>query len=138
MSIVIGFIIASIISNTQIKTVELRDPFYVEPVVEEVQVAEFEPDYYTLDAKITYYCSCSKCCGKSDGVTSSGSKAQVGHTIAAPKSYAFGTQIEIDGVVYTVEDRGGSISGNRFDVYVGSHQEALNLGVKYAEVKIYQ
>ena len=125
------------LGNMQVKEVALADPHppQQEVIQEEVQQNN---SYYTLNAKITYYCSCSKCCGKSDGITSSGAVAQVSHTIAAPKSYAFGTQIEIDGVMYTVEDRGVSINGNRFDVYVGSHQEALNLGVKYTEVKIYQ
>lgn len=127
----------AILGNMQVKEVALADPH---PPKQEVVQDEIQQNnnYYTLNAKITYYCSCSKCCGKSDGITSSGAAAQVNHTIAAPKSYVFGTQIEIDGVMYTVEDRGGSINGNRFDVYVGSHQEALNLGVKYAEVKVYQ
>lgn len=86
--------------------------------------------------KITAYCSCAKCCGKSNGITSSGRKAQANHTIAAPANFAIGTQLRINGTVYTVEDRGGAIKGNRIDIYVNSHSEALAWGVKYLNVEV--
>lgn len=79
--------------------------------------------------KLTYYCSCSKCCGKSDGITASGKKAQEGITVAS-NSIPLGTKISIDGHIYTVQDRGGMAS-NVIDIFVSSHQKALNLGVKY-------
>lgn len=82
--------------------------------------------YYTL----TYYCSCSKCCGKTNGITAWGTKATAGRTIATSKQFAFGTKLIINGHEYTVEDRGGAIQGNKIDVYVNSHSEALKLGVK--------
>lgn len=84
--------------------------------------------------KITYYCACSKCCGKSTGITASGAKATPGVTIAAPSNFSFGTKLSINGKIYTVQDRGSAINGNRLDIFVGSHQEALNKGVTYAEV----
>lgn len=80
---------------------------------------------YTLTA----YCPCVKCCGKSDGITASGVKAVQGVTIAADTSVLpFGTKVEIDGKVYTVQDRGGAIKGNRIDIYFDSHEEALKFG----------
>ena len=85
--------------------------------------------------KLTYYCSCSKCCGKSDGITASGKKAQEGITVAS-NSLPLGTKISIDGHVYTVQDRGGMAS-NVIDIFVSSHQKALNLGVKY-NVPVYK
>lgn len=84
--------------------------------------------------KLTAYCGCSKCCGKSTGITASGAKAKANHTIAASKNFAFGTKIEIDGNIYVVEDRGGAIKGNKIDVYFSSHSEALNFGIKYKEI----
>lgn len=84
--------------------------------------------------KLTAYCGCSKCCGKSTGITASGTKAKANHTIAASKNFAFGTKIEIDGCIYVVEDRGGAIKGNKIDVYFSSHSEALNFGVKHKEI----
>lgn len=86
--------------------------------------------------KITAYCSCSKCCGKPTGTTASGTKATPGRTVAASSKFAFGTKVNIGGHIYTVEDRGGAISGNRIDVYVGSHAQALQWGVKYLPVSI--
>ena len=86
--------------------------------------------------KITAYCSCSKCCGKSTGRTASGKKATAGRTVAAPSSFSFGTKLSINGKEYVVEDRGGAISGIRLDIYVSSHSAALRWGVKYLPVEV--
>ena len=86
--------------------------------------------------KITAYCGCAKCCGKSTGRTASGAYARANHTIAAPGNFAFGTKLKINGVVYTVEDRGGAINGKKIDVYFSSHSAAIAFGVKYANVEL--
>ena len=87
--------------------------------------------------KITAYCPCKKCCGKSDGITASGEKAIEGITVAMDKSIPFGTKIYIDGVgERIVQDRGGAIKGNRIDLYFDSHQEALNFGRQTKQVTI--
>ena len=57
-----------------------------------------------------------------------------GRTIAAPPEIPFGTKISINGHIYTVEDRGGAIKGNRIDIYFESHQEALDFGVQHIEI----
>ena len=88
--------------------------------------------------KITAYCSCSKCCGKTTGRTASGTQATAGRTVAAPSKFAFGTKLNIGGHIYTVEDRGGAIKGNRIDIYVSSHSAALQWGVKYLPVSVAQ
>lgn len=85
--------------------------------------------------KITGYCSCSRCCGKSNGITASGTKAKAGRTIAADTSkLPFGTKVVINGHTYTVEDRGGAINGNKIDIFFSSHNEALQWGVRYCDV----
>ena len=86
--------------------------------------------------KITAYCSCSKCCGKSTGYTASGTKATAGRTVAASGKFAFGTKLNINGHIYTVEDRGGAINGNKIDIFVSSHSEALAWGVRYLPVSV--
>lgn len=87
--------------------------------------------------KITAYCPCSKCCGKyANGYTSSGTKATAGRTVAAPSNLPFGTKLKINGKTYVVEDRGGAIKGNRIDLYVNTHSEALAWGVKYLPVEV--
>lgn len=86
----------------------------------------------------TGYCPCAACCGKTNGVTASGAIARTNHTIAADTGVLpFGTQVVINGKVYTVEDRGGAIRGNRIDIFFGSHQEALNYGKQTVRVYRY-
>lgn len=120
--------------TTQVKEVELKDPF-APAIVEEVIE---EPEYEWITIKATAYCPCSKCCGKSDGITASGVAATSGHTIAAPKTYPFGTQMEINGIVYTVEDRGGAIQGNKIDIFFDTHWEAQQFGVQTLDAKLYK
>ena len=86
--------------------------------------------------KVTAYCSCAKCCGKVTGRTASGTSAKAGQTVAASGQFAFGTKLNINGKEYTVEDRGGAIQGNRIDIYMNSHAEALAWGVKYLPVQV--
>jgi len=88
--------------------------------------------------KITAYCPCAKCCGKQTGITASGTRATAGRTIAASSQFAFGTKLVINGKVYTVEDRGGAIKGNKIDIYMNTHAEALQWGVKYLPVQVAQ
>jgi 3D (Asp-Asp-Asp) domain-containing protein len=86
--------------------------------------------------KLTAYCACVKCCGKTDGITASGVRATEGVTIAADTTRPFGTKVLIDGHEYTVQDRGGAIKGNRIDIYFDSHQDALEFGVQHKEIFI--
>ena len=86
--------------------------------------------------KITAYCPCSKCCGKSTGRTASGTKATAGRTVAASSKFAFGTKLNIGGHIYTVEDRGGAVNGNKIDIFVNTHSEALQWGVRYMTVSV--
>lgn len=86
--------------------------------------------------KITAYCPCAKCCGKTNGRTASGTKATAGRTVAASSKFAFGTKLNIGGHIYTVEDRGGAINGNKIDIFVNSHAEALQWGVRYLNVSV--
>lgn len=83
---------------------------------------------------ITYYCPCVICCGWDTGITASGVSATAGITIAADESIPFGTELIIDGHVYTVQDRGGAIKGNHIDIYCNTHEEALSHAVHSSEV----
>ncbi len=88
--------------------------------------------------KLTAYCACSKCCGKwAGGNTASGTKPTQGRTIAVDTSVIpFGTQVIIDGHTYIAEDTGSAIKGNKIDVFFDNHEEALQFGVRYADVTI--
>ena len=87
--------------------------------------------------KLTAYCSCKKCCGKTDGITSTGTKATQGRTIAVdPKVIGYGSKVKINGKEYVAEDCGGAIKSNHIDVFFNNHQDALDFGVQYANVYI--
>ena len=57
-------------------------------------------------------------------------------TVAASSKFAFGTKLNIGGHIYTVEDRGGAVNGNKIDIFVNSHAEALQWGVRYLPVSV--
>lgn len=95
----------------------------------------------TIEVDVTHYCACAKCCGSNaDGITASGKRASRG-MVAMSSHYPFGTQIMINGTMYTVEDRGGSgIENNihRVDIFVPDHNEALRLGRYKTTATIYR
>lgn len=89
----------------------------------------------------TAYDNCAKCTGKSEGhpafgITSSGVPATPGRTIAVdPRVIPLGTWVFIDGLgVFRAEDTGGSIKGNRIDIFMPSHEEALEFGIQELDV----
>ena len=92
------------------------------------------------NVKVTHYCCCVKCCGKDDGITYSGVKATPGVTVAVDTSIIpLGSDVLVDygdGVInyYRADDTGSAIKGNKLDLCVGSHQDAINLGVRTATV----
>lgn len=105
-------------------------------VVEETE----EPELVSLGTFTVYaYCPCSACCGQwSGGPTASGVMPEEGRTVAADWDVLpVGTEIYIDGVGWrTVEDTGSGITGNSLDLYMDSHQAALEWGVREIEVRI--
>ena len=82
--------------------------------------------------KLTAYCTCSICCGSwAGGSTASGTTPTPGRTIAMG-GVPFGTKLMINGTVYTVEDRGTAYG--HVDILMGSHSQALQFGLQYADV----
>ncbi len=104
--------------------------------------AEQLGEWQSIEMRVTAYCPCPKCCGEySDGVTACGHEIQPGDTfVAADGRYSFGTEMLIPGYSNSqpvqVLDRGGAIKGKRLDVFFATHQEALEWGVKYLEVRV--
>lgn len=78
----------------------------------------------------TAYCPCMQCCGKTDGITATGTKATAGRTVAVdPSIIPYGTKLIINGNTYIAEDCGGAIKGaNRIDIFFNTHEEALQFG----------
>jgi len=87
---------------------------------------------------ISAYDICLKCCGKKDGITSTGTHATVGRTIAVdPKIIPYGTRVYIEGIGYrTAEDCGGAIKGNEIDLLMATHGECRGFGIQ--QIKIWE
>lgn len=84
---------------------------------------------------LTAYCPCEVCCGKNDGITASGKKAQANHTVAVDKNYIdLGSKLLINGETYYAEDVGGAIKGKRIDIFFNTHEEALQFGKTTGDV----
>ena len=98
--------------------------------------------WVVISMRVTAYCPCKKCCGEwADGVTANGHVIQPGDRfVAADSRFGFGTEMIIEGYndsnVVKVLDRGGAIKGNKLDVFFNTHQEALEWGVRYIDVKV--
>lgn len=95
-----------------------------------VSAQEAGTDYYLGNYDITFYCPCKKCCGKTDGITATGTKATEGRTIGVnPKVIPYGSQVYIEDMGwYVAEDTGGGIRNNHIDVFMSSHDRALKAG----------
>ncbi|MGN0451459.1 MAG: 3D domain-containing protein [Acutalibacteraceae bacterium] len=77
----------------------------------------------------TGYCPCMQCCGKTDGITATGTQATAGRTIAVdPAVIPYGTEVVINGHTYVAEDCGGAINGYDIDIFFNTHDEALQFG----------
>lgn len=92
------------------------------------------------DVTVTHYCTCSKCCGKSDGITASGRRATPGVSVAVdPSIIPLGSTVIADygdGVLhyYRSDDTGGAVKGRHIDLCLNSHEAAIQAGVRRATV----
>ena len=86
---------------------------------------------YLGNFTLTAYCNCAQCCGTAGNLTASGTVPTAGRTVAMA-GVPFGTQLLINGNVYTVEDLGTPYG--HVDIYCNSHSEALAFGLQSAEV----
>lgn len=88
-------------------------------------------EYNEIMVTATAYCPCAKCCGKTDGITATGTKATAGRTIAVdPSIIPYGTEVIINGNTYIAEDCGGAVNGAMVDIFFNTHEEALQWGKK--------
>ena len=86
---------------------------------------------YLGNFTLTAYCGCARCCGVAGNLTASGTVPTQVRTVAMG-GIDFGTKLLINGVVYTVEDRGTSYG--HVDIFFNSHQDAVNFGMQSADV----
>lgn len=98
---------------------ECYHPPALEPTIEYQSIGVY---------RLSAYCPCIKCCGKTDGITASGARAQANHTVAM-SGFPFGTRLLIEGQEYVVEDRGGGLGSRIIDIFYNTHEEALHSGL---------
>lgn len=88
----------------------------------------------------TAYCSCKKCCGpNAQGITASGHKLKRGDkAIAVDKTVIkFKSDVEIQGLgTYKALDTGSAIKGNILDIWMESHQAALDWGRRKVMIRV--
>lgn len=107
---------------------------------EKIDDSIFENSIRLDDVTVTHYDPCVKCCGKTDGITATGVHVTPYYTVAVdPDIIPLGSDVMVDygdGVIhyYKAEDTGGGVKGNHIDLCVTEHDEALELGVRYATV----
>ena len=91
---------------------------------------------YIGECTVTYYCCepYEHICGTGTGLTATGIPVAPGMVAVDPDVIPLGSTVIIDGQEYLAADTGGAIKGNRIDIAVPTHQEALELGTKTAEV----
>lgn len=95
-----------------------------------------------INGSYTHYCACKICCGKSNGITASGKKITNGMEnpyYVACNWLPLGSMIEVNGVTYTVVDRGGSglSRTGRIDIYTPEgHDAAKKNGRGSSSIKI--
>ncbi len=86
---------------------------------------------YLGNFTLTAYCNCAQCCGTAGNLTASGTVPTAGRTVAMA-GVPFGTQLLINGNVYTVEDLGTPYG--HVDVFFNDHASALAFGLQSADV----
>ena len=105
-----------------------------------IEAALLNRSHKIEDVTVTHYCTCAKCCGKSDGITASGRRATPGVSVAVdPSIIPLGSTVIADygdGVLhyYRADDTGGAVKGRHIDLCLNSHEAAIQAGVRRATV----
>lgn len=91
---------------------------------------------YIGECTVTYYCceAYEHVCGDGDGLTATGLPVTPGVVAVDPEVIPLGSTVIIDGQAYLAADTGEAVRGNHVDIAVDTHQEALELGTRTAEV----
>lgn len=88
----------------------------------------------SFTAEVTAYTAGYESCGKlpnhpAYGITANGNKVRKGIIAADTNVLPFGTKVYIEDLgIFTVDDTGGDIKGNRIDIYMDNLNEAVKFG----------
>ena len=107
---------------------------------EKIEAALLARAHKIENVTVSHYDICRRCCGNTRGITASGRKATPYVTVAVdPAMIPLGADVLVDygdGVIcyYRADDTGSGVAGGHIDLCVGSHREALQLGLRTATV----
>ncbi len=121
-------------SKTTVERSSSADKSSAEPTPTALKKETAEPGEYLGEFKATGYCNCQRCSG---GYTKtySGTIPKANHTLSADLNlFPIGTKLVIDGITYTVEDKGSSVNGKKVDIFFATHAEALAFGTQTVDV----
>jgi 3D (Asp-Asp-Asp) domain-containing protein len=101
---------------------------------------ENSAEYKTIKVKATAYTGSCKGCS---GITATGINLKKNPSLKVisvdPKVIPLGSKVYVDGYGYAVAgDKGSAIKGNKIDVFIPNHNNAVNWGVKTVNVRIYK
>lgn len=144
-------------TRSTVRTAEVNQETNVVNHVSYKALAENNPpqegEYSNVfEATATAYCLCKKCCGKNPwdkwyGYTASGLKIEPGTGVKViavdPKIVPLGTEVYVEGLNgawdyghAVAADTGSAIKNIKIDLYMDSHQETLEWGVKKVNVYV--
>lgn len=130
--------------QTIVQTYSIIDDYITKDI--EIESLSIEDSFsfikYLGEFRLTAYCGCEKCCGKygknrpldENGEIivygSIGERLHQGISVAVdPNIIPYYSYIKFDDKIWVAHDTGGSIKGNRIDVYFFNHQDALKSGM---------
>lgn len=139
-----------IATETFTEVIEIQTQQETECVTEIQTETETEPQTELISLGIftvTAYCSCEKCCGEwankrpldENGnpivYGASGEQLVSDYSIAVDLDLIpYGETIYINDMPYVAHDKGSAIQGKKIDIYMSSHQKALEWGRQTMEV----
>ena len=122
--------IGPFIVKTETEVVVEKEPVYIKRVEEIKQETQW---FYFV---ATGYSANDPEQG-TDNMTASGKEIKPGMVAVDPEIIPLGTKLEIkDMGIYTAEDTGGKIKGNRIDIYFKTREEAKSFGRQVVWVRI--
>lgn len=123
--LIVAIACATLFSNTYVNTFAYENS-------EEVSIAASENMIIktTLNVKATAYAG--------DTITSTGTTPKWGTIAVDPKVIPYGTKVYIPqfDMVFTAEDCGSAIKGNRIDIFMDSENSCVKFGVKNMDILI--
>jgi len=97
-------------------------------------------EYRTIWMKVTAYNPTKNQCDDSPLITATGDSVFVGGVAADPRWFPMGSKIIIPGYnedkICIVNDTGSKIKGNRLDVLMFDHNEAIEWGIRWVKVRV--